>query len=280
MLASVWTEGFPVWVVVFVLLLCVSGCTLPPADVGESTAPMVTEDAPTSSATVYSPEEIVTDLETAVPKSEDNNPPVLTPIVRSTRADKRQGAPVEMRARLDLAGRLKVLPTEIEIVSVEKTEMPAGSLGCENTESIGQAGLIIGDEVALRVADKTYTYRSDGRQLVPCFPADFPGGRKPAMDGGNRPEQFRLQNLAVNDLATRLGMAKSDINVVIAEHVEWSDASLGCAKPGSMYAQVISPGYRFILEADGVAYEYHTDYARVVLCSTTFDPPESPSLTK
>jgi hypothetical protein len=34
-----------------------------------------------------------------------------------------------------------------------------------------------------------------------------------------------------------------------------------------MYAQVITPGYRVVLEAGGQRYEYHTDTGRfVVLC--------------
>jgi len=49
--------------------------------------------------------------------------------------------------------------------------------------------------------------------------------------------------------------------------VEWSDASLGCPKPGFAYAQVITPGYRIVLTAGQQQYEYHTDKSRaVVLC--------------
>jgi hypothetical protein len=40
--------------------------------------------------------------------------------------------------------------------------------------------------------------------------------------------------------------------------VEWRDGSLGCAQAGMMYPQVITPGYRIVLSADGVKYEYHT----------------------
>ena len=51
------------------------------------------------------------------------------------------------------------------------------------------------------------------------------------------------------------------------EAVEWSDASLGCPQEGFMYAQVITPGYLIILEAQGEQYEYHTDQTtNVVLC--------------
>ena len=73
--------------------------------------------------------------------------------------------------------------------------------------------------------------------------------------------------LAREDLAKRLVLAAEAIQLVSAEAVEWSDASLGCPQPGMMYAQVITPGYLVILEAGGKRYEYHTDAGRfAVLC--------------
>jgi hypothetical protein len=73
--------------------------------------------------------------------------------------------------------------------------------------------------------------------------------------------------LAKEDLAQRLGLAVGQIQLVSVEVVEWSDTSLGCPQPGMMYAQVITPGYRVVLEAEGQRYEYHTDTGNyVVLC--------------
>ena len=63
--------------------------------------------------------------------------------------------------------------------------------------------------------------------------------------------------LAVADLARQLGIAAEAITVRSVEAVEWPDASLGCPEPGMMYAQVITPGYRIMLEANGQFYEYH-----------------------
>ena len=64
-------------------------------------------------------------------------------------------------------------------------------------------------------------------------------------------------DLARTDLATRLKIAVSQIQVVSFEQVEWPDASVGCAKLGAMYIQVITPGYKIVLSADGKVYEYH-----------------------
>lgn len=71
--------------------------------------------------------------------------------------------------------------------------------------------------------------------------------------------------LAREDLAQRLGLAPEAIRLVSVEAVEWSDTSLGCPQPGMMYAQVITPGFRVVLEAEGKRYEYHTDRGRVVV---------------
>jgi hypothetical protein len=72
---------------------------------------------------------------------------------------------------------------------------------------------------------------------------------------------------AVAHLTERTGVSESDIRLVSMEAVEWSDASLGCPQEGFMYAQVITPGYLIILEAQGQSYEYHSDKAaNVVLC--------------
>ncbi len=77
----------------------------------------------------------------------------------------------------------------------------------------------------------------------------------------------RILALAREDLARRLDLALDAIRVVSVEAVDWRDASLGCPEPGMMYAQVITPGYRVVLEAHGKRYEYHTDRGRqVVLC--------------
>jgi hypothetical protein len=81
------------------------------------------------------------------------------------------------------------------------------------------------------------------------------------------PEAQDVVRLAKEDLAQRLGLAPDDIRLVSVEAVDWSDTSLGCPQPGMMYAQVITAGYRVVLEAEEQRYEYHTDTVRsVVLC--------------
>lgn len=60
-------------------------------------------------------------------------------------------------------------------------------------------------------------------------------------------------------LAQTLGVEASQITLVNVEAVDWPDACLGAVRMGVMCVQVITPGYRIVLEADGQQYEYHTN---------------------
>lgn len=72
---------------------------------------------------------------------------------------------------------------------------------------------------------------------------------------------------ALDDLTQQINLSPDQISLVSIEAKEWSDSSLGCPQEGFMYAQVITPGYLIVLEADGVEYEYHTNQSDlVILC--------------
>ena len=59
-------------------------------------------------------------------------------------------------------------------------------------------------------------------------------------------------------LAQRLGVPADSLTFVGAQAVNWPDTSLGCPKPGYVYAKVIVPGYRITFAHDGSNYEVHT----------------------
>ncbi len=75
--------------------------------------------------------------------------------------------------------------------------------------------------------------------------------------GGGMP--LPAADAAVKALAAARGIAAESITVVSAEPVEWPDACLGVAQSGQMCAQVITPGYRVILQVGDEQVEYHTD---------------------
>ena len=80
---------------------------------------------------------------------------------------------------------------------------------------------------------------------------------------------LEITDVVVSYLAARLGVSPDEISVLSIEPAQWRDTSLGCPQPGMMYAQVIVPGYRAILEVGGKQYEVHTDEQgqRMVTCS-------------
>jgi hypothetical protein len=76
-----------------------------------------------------------------------------------------------------------------------------------------------------------------------------------------------LIQLVLADAAVRADVEISDVVILSIDAVEWSDASLGCPQPDMMYAQVITPGFRVVVEAAGSILEYHTDLRQTtVLC--------------
>jgi hypothetical protein len=86
-----------------------------------------------------------------------------------------------------------------------------------------------------------------------------------------------LTTRAVADLSKELGIPAANIKVALSEAVEWPDAGLGCPEPDMSYVQVITPGYRIVLQVGDKLYEYHTgdgDAAPVRHCG------DSPSLNK
>lgn len=81
------------------------------------------------------------------------------------------------------------------------------------------------------------------------------------------------------DLARTLNLSEKEIRLQWIEAVQWRDSSLGCPKAGRGYLQVITPGFRIWLEAQGQTYEYHSDMkGNVVSCGEGQGPaPPEPS---
>jgi hypothetical protein len=74
---------------------------------------------------------------------------------------------------------------------------------------------------------------------------------------------------AKEDLAQRLSISISQIDLVEAKEVVWPDASIGCPQPGMMYAQVQTMGFLVQLEAAEQVYSYHTDMDNtIILCES------------
>jgi hypothetical protein len=64
---------------------------------------------------------------------------------------------------------------------------------------------------------------------------------------------------ARHDLAQRLGVSETEIAQESVEQVEFPDAALGAPSEDEMSAQVITPGWRIRLKANGQTYEYRAN---------------------
>jgi hypothetical protein len=81
------------------------------------------------------------------------------------------------------------------------------------------------------------------------------------------PEEQQVVAAALQDAATQLGVAASELSLQQIEAREWGDSSLGCPQPGNLYSQIVTPGFLIVINSRGKQLEYHSDTrGRVVLC--------------
>ena len=114
-------------------------------------------------------------------------------------------------------------------------------------------------------------------EVTPTLPS--PGETTPMTPAIPTPAASGLENLvqmAKEDLARRVSISANQINLVEATEAEWSDSSLDCPQPGMSYLQVMTPGYRILLEANGTQYEYHSNRDAYVVYCDNANPPFLP----
>ena len=74
-----------------------------------------------------------------------------------------------------------------------------------------------------------------------------------------------IADAAVQFAASELGVDPASIQVISVDAVEWRNSCLGVDKPGEMCLDVITPGYRVLLDVDGQEVAVHTNQAGTVL---------------
>jgi hypothetical protein len=84
------------------------------------------------------------------------------------------------------------------------------------------------------------------------------------MDGAATPDQsnvlpIEVMQAVVDLVAMHTGDEVTTVTIVSVEPVEWPDAFLGCPVEGGFAAQVITPGYRVIVQLEDEQLEIHTD---------------------
>jgi hypothetical protein len=71
--------------------------------------------------------------------------------------------------------------------------------------------------------------------------------------------QQDILDRARRDLAQRLGLSEQEIALESVEQTDFPDAALGAPIEDEMSAQVITPGWRIGLKANGKTYEYRAN---------------------
>ena len=110
-----------------------------------------------------------------------------------------------------------------------------------------------------------------GGTAAPAIPTSPPTSQ-PTRQPTGAPPDSEAPGAALSAqqiLAQQLHLDLTAIVIMSAEKVEWPDGCLGISIEGMACIQIVTPGYKVILEANGQRYEYHTDEmgANVVLAS-------------
>jgi hypothetical protein len=143
-------------------------------------------------------------------------------------------------ATQELALQLDINPESIQVISVNAAEWPNSCLGAPEPEEMCAEVITPGFGGILEVNGVQYEFRSDetGDQIRII------------------PEAIQT---AVQALAHKLEAESENIRLVSFERMTWNYSCLGVTSPKIECLQVITPGYRVVLQADGEQYVYHTD---------------------
>jgi hypothetical protein len=158
--------------------------------------------------------------------------------------------PPAARAAMEaLAAALGLSIDEISLVSVEAVDWPDHCLGVVHMGVMCAQGVVPGFRVLLAANDTQYEYHTnaDGTTVSPA--AGVPAEAAP-----------EILEAARQALAKALGVGVSAVTVVSVTATEWPDSCLGLSLPGVGCAEVITPGYLIVLEANGRTHEYHSNF--------------------
>lgn len=93
----------------------------------------------------------------------------------------------------------------------------------------------------------------DPVQALPATPPAAPPPSRGVAIPGTAVDRLR------SDAARLAGVPLDSVRVLETEAVTWPDSGFGCSGPQESALQVLTPGYRVILEAGGRRLEYRGD---------------------
>ncbi len=183
-------------------------------------------------------------------------PPTQPPLLSTPTQAPGSMAPAQQAAIASLAKGLGIPESRVSVVTAEPVIWPNGCMGVQRIGVMCTLNKVPGFRFVLSADNTQYEVHTneEGTAVVPEQPQQAPG---PA------------EQVAIKQLAHNLGIADSDVTVVSSTLMEWPDSCLGVAQEGVMCAQIVTPGWLFVLEASGRQYEYHTNQdASVILPAT------------
>ena len=131
-------------------------------------------------------------------------------------------------------------------------------------------------EANLTTPDSPEDNTGKGDQLTPTEPADEDSENMTTINPSDLPPALQqVVNQAISTLAEKLSIEESDVLVLSAQSVTWSDSSLGCPQPDMFYLQVLTDGYRVELSGDNQSSFYHANTRGSGLLCENPSPPYS-----
>lgn len=169
--------------------------------------------------------------------------------------------PAAQAAQELLAKRLSVPIDQVTISEIEQVQWSDACLGLQKPDEACLTVITDGFRVMLTAGGQSYEAHTDMEGTQVRFAEDYgkglPQGVTPQPGTGG--DAADLEEKIRQALAKKSGIALDQIKVVDVEPVEWPDGCLGVITRGVSCIQVITPGYRVMLEANGQIYEFHTD---------------------
>jgi hypothetical protein len=156
----------------------------------------------------------------------------------------------------DLSERLDISPDQITVIGYESKVWPDSCLGVGKAGEMCLQVISPGFIITLSVGENRFVYHSDeiGQRLL-LVGEVIPEGLKPGLD---LDKQLAVLN-TMQDLSQKYNIPVDQITIVSVESAEWPNSCLGIANINEVCAQMITPGWSIILNAQGNHYEYHTD---------------------
>jgi hypothetical protein len=157
-----------------------------------------------------------------------------------------------------LANELKVDPSEIAVVHLARFTWPNSALGCPRPGGVYTPSLVPGYLALLSHDKKEHRVHIGAGRAVVCDLA-----RLPLKSSKVIVEQ--LEQMAVNDLAGKIGVSPDEITVTKTTPTVWPDGQFGCAGPVNANTRPVR-GFRIDLLHNGRTFEYRAGMGRVAPC--------------